>query len=175
MSAKWWQAYLDNFAAGKVVAREDVESFHRKLGRWQKAGRSCWEQRGIPRSHAKASVRELTVKELGGVLDGDRGTLCSSVSRRCQTILLSLHVLGMKRVTLVMVQVVLGRWIYCMQLRRPCNVCTGRVLATATVLGDWASPQRCRLRAHPINLPRTLDGVRPSSPSPKDDNGVGRL
>ena len=114
---KWWQVYLDNFMAAEVrrkgsePQRLSEELHFRTVEAWKQSGVLCAEDK-----HVRGSVDGT---ELGVNIQGEEGWLGGSPSRLQKVIAVTLMLLGQKLPKPRWVQVVLGRWIFILQFRRP--------------------------------------------------------
>ena len=114
---KWWQVYLDNFMAAEVRSRGSQqeklsEELHeRAVTAWQDNGVLCAEDK-----HVKGSVDST---ELGVNIQGDKGWIGGSPTRVHKVIAITLILLRHKLPKVRWVQIVLGRWIFLLQFRRP--------------------------------------------------------
>ena len=89
-----WHVYLDNYAQMVIRQRCAHARATAEISKWHAAVRAAWDRWGIPSAREKSVVISLAAKELGCAIDGQRGTLSTTVSRRKQAIGLSLFLGG---------------------------------------------------------------------------------
>ena len=112
----WWHVYLDNFCAG--------ERLHPGNPRLQ--GQEChrlaelaWTRAGVLSSEKKKKVAVSMVEELGAEINGKDKTLGASCMRLLKTIHLTLLLLSKAYLKRKDLQILLGRWVFILQFRRP--------------------------------------------------------
>ena len=111
----WWHVYLDNYASG-----EKVEKGNPPIGdKWQTKVEDWWEAIGIVTSKKKTVTNATEASELGAYIDGSGqwiGGSCERLLKLCKTTLWALDhgTLGKKAL-----QIVMGRWVFVLQFRRP--------------------------------------------------------
>ena len=125
----WWQVYLDNFvSADKCVAElgegvgcagQSGQAACKKGEKWHLLTEQQWEQVGILSSAKKRVSNSSVAEELGAFFDGEAKTMGISPERTMKLIHSTLLVLHLKRPSRKLVQIVLGRWVFAMQFRRP--------------------------------------------------------
>ena len=113
---EWWQVYLDNyFAAGKLGGegvQPDVAALHEKAT-------AAWSSAGVLSAEDKHVFRSKEVIELGVNIQGEVGLIGASAERLGKLAKVTLLLIGCKLPKVRWVQVVLGRWIFALQYRRP--------------------------------------------------------
>eukprot|EP00438_Fugacium_kawagutii_P020224 Skav215396 [mRNA] locus=scaffold3390:137612:139801:- [translate_table: standard] len=114
-SRVWWRIYLDNFAAGQVFKYIGEARVGAEL---HALAELAWKQAGVLSSDKKRRALETQVEELGAFVDGQSGYLGGSPERFMKLIQATLWVLSQPLLSKKFVQVVAGRWIHVMQLRR---------------------------------------------------------
>ncbi len=115
-SQVWWQVYLDNFMATEVSRGRhppggDVTLHQRAVDAWNAEGVLCSEDK-----HVRGAAVST---ELGVEINGELGLVGGGSSRVFKVILASLGLLRKSLPPVKLVQVVLGRWIFVLQFRRP--------------------------------------------------------
>ena len=113
----WWQVYLDNFMAAEVKpygSRTASES-----ARLHAQAVAAWDERGVLCAADKHVVAQKDTVELGTNLQGSAGWLGGSPERFKKIVSVTMSLLGCKNPKPRWVQVVLGRWIFILQFRRP--------------------------------------------------------
>ena len=113
---QFWQVYLDNYMAGEVgpksSAGEGSVALHQEaVGIWTREGVLCAED-----EHVLASQEAV---ELGVALNGKEGLVGGGPQRFHQLLAVTLLLLGERNPKVKWVQIVLGRWIFILQYRRP--------------------------------------------------------
>lgn len=113
---QFWQVYLDNYMAGEVgpksSAGEGSVALHQEaVGIWTREGVLCAEDK-----HVLASQEAV---ELGVALNGKEGLVGGGPQRFHQLLAVTLLLLGERNPKVKWVQIVLGRWIFILQYRRP--------------------------------------------------------
>ena len=116
-----WQAYLDNFAAIEVVKRHDFTKSEKELASWHQAARACWRRYNIPSAQDKSVPQSLEAKELGCFVDGDFGSLGTTVQRRLEAIALGCFVCSTYKPHLMWLAALAGRNNFVFQFRRPAS------------------------------------------------------
>ena len=112
----WWQVYLDNFVAGERCRAAELPTTSEK---WHLMTENQWEKVGVLSSAKKRTSNATTVEELGAFIDGPNKTKGVSPARILKLVHSSLLILGLSSPPRKLVQIVLGRWIYLLQYRRP--------------------------------------------------------
>ena len=112
----FWQVYLDNYMAGEVGPKQSSGSSSIALHEeaveiWNKEGVLC-----APDKHVYASNNAI---ELGVALNGTEGLVGGGPTRFHQLLIVTLMLLGQRNPKVKWVQIVLGRWIFVLQYRRP--------------------------------------------------------
>ena len=115
-SETWWQVYLDNFMAAEVTRNgkskgQDVAYHKRAVAAWEAGGVLCSEDKHV----YSASV----ATELGVEVNGELGLMGGSATRIFKAMLATLGLVKHPLPSIRIVQVVLGRWIFLLQYRRP--------------------------------------------------------
>ena len=111
----WWHVYLDNYAGGaKVTGEDDV------AGRGdQETALRLWREAGIVSSKKKEVTGAEQIVELGAFIGGDGRWIGGSPERMMKTIKGTLYSLLKKQVSRKRLQMLLGRWVFLLQFRRP--------------------------------------------------------
>ena len=126
----WWQVYLDNFMAGEVGNEEW------KLNqRLQELAMRSWKTVGILTAEDKQVLDAREVTELGVRYDGVSGLLGGSPERVHKSCLAALHLMLKPGWSVKDAQIVLGRWIFILQFRRPGMSVLSR--AWEAIKGNW--------------------------------------
>ena len=110
----WWHVYLDNYASG-----EKVQTGSPKAGEWQVLVEGWWEQAGIVTSKDKTIKDATTATELGAFISGNNrwiGASCERLLKVCKT---TLWLISQPTIPRKLLQVIMGRWVFIMQFRRP--------------------------------------------------------
>eukprot|EP00438_Fugacium_kawagutii_P016495 Skav221151 [mRNA] locus=scaffold2925:171012:174989:+ [translate_table: standard] len=111
----WWHVYLDNYASGERVKTTDEPTG----GRWQSTVETWWEEAGIVCSSQKSKVDEVKATELGAYISGTRRWIGASPERLIKLIKTTFWLLHQKRAPKKLLQVIMGRWVFVLQFRRP--------------------------------------------------------
>eukprot|EP00438_Fugacium_kawagutii_P020226 Skav215398 [mRNA] locus=scaffold3390:148908:150442:- [translate_table: standard] len=102
-----------------VITASDASSTECRVGAELHAlAELAWKQAGVLSSDKKRRALETQVEELGAFVDGPSGYLGGSPERFVKLIQATLWVLTQPLLSKKLVQVVAGRWIHVMQLRR---------------------------------------------------------
>ena len=113
---QFWQVYLDNFMAAEVdkkgsTGEGSVRLHHQAVGVWTEAGVLCAEDK-----HVLAAQDGV---ELGVNLNGTAGLVGAGPERLHQLLAVTVVLLQLTTPKPKWVQIVLGRWIFALQFRRP--------------------------------------------------------
>ena len=112
----WWHVYLDNFAAGEIGTGDSEWHNGEKL---HQLAEECWADSGVLSSEKKRKRIERNAEELGAFIDGEQRTIGGSPSRFLGLMQSTFVALSMGSLSKKLVQVLAGRWVHVMQLRRP--------------------------------------------------------
>ena len=115
-SRTWWQVYLDNFMAAEVTRQGSGHGMDRML---HNQATASWDSSGVLCSVEKHVYRAQVATELGVEVNGLLGLMGASTTRIFKAVLASLHLVKGRPLAIRTVQVVLGRWIFILQYRRP--------------------------------------------------------
>ena len=111
----WWHVYLDNYAGGaKVTTAEDVAGSND-----QEMALRLWKEAGIVSSEKKEVRGAKQIVELGAFVGGGGKWIGGSPERMVKTIKGTLFSLLRKQVGRKRLQMLLGRWVFLLQFRRP--------------------------------------------------------
>ena len=113
---EFWQVYLDNFMAAEVGPNGGVGA--RSIALHQRAV-DAWGQEGVLCAEDKHVYAAESAVELGVNLNGKDGLLGASPTRLHQLMVVTLRLLELNNPKVRWVQIVLGRWIFVLQFRRP--------------------------------------------------------
>ena len=111
----WWQVYLDNYAGGQLVK----DAMADRAKKEQALVEDLWKQAGILSSAKKAVVDATSGVELGAFIGGKAQWIGGSPERLLKTAKASLWLLEANRLTRKRLQIILGRWVFILQFRRP--------------------------------------------------------
>lgn len=136
-SSVWWQVYLDNFMATEVSRGACTTGLDREM---HSRAVQAWDDSGVLCSADKHVFEASTSTELGVEVNGDLGLLGGSSSRIFKAMLGTLGLVKRPIAPIKMSQVVLGRWIFILQFRRPCMAILSRAW-------DYINTRRHRQRA----------------------------
>ena len=112
----WWQVYLDNFMSAEVRRGESQPSESLRL---HQQAVSAWESQGVLCATDKHVHRSLDAVELGVSVQGKQGWIGGSPERFHKLISATMTLLAHKNPPCKWVQIVLGRWVFVLQYRRP--------------------------------------------------------
>eukprot|EP00435_Cladocopium_sp_Y103_P000336 s140_g1.t1 len=129
----WWQVYLDNFMA----AERCEGSYYEVDMELQASAMRAWHGAGVLTADDKQILGSPQATELGIRLDGTHGLLGASYERVFKTALATLEVLRTRARSLKQAQIVLGRWIFVLQFRRPAMAILAK--AWTALEGPWPS------------------------------------
>ena len=116
-SQSWWQVYLDNFMAAEVIpkdkeSRRASEELHTKAV-------EAWDTHGVLCAAEKHVRGSRDAVELGVNIQGEEGWLGGSMARMRKLLAVTLVLMEQKNPRPRWVQIVLGRWVFVLQFRRP--------------------------------------------------------
>ena len=111
----WWHVYLDNYAGGEKVMCSEAEAAKEDQSQVER----LWAEAGIVSSKKKAVSDASAAVELGAFIGGKHQWLGGSPERVLKTIKASLWLVEGKRLTRKRLQIILGRWMFILQFRRP--------------------------------------------------------
>ena len=112
----WWQVYLDNFMAG---GKRHVRGEPTKVEKLHGEAVMAWTEAGVLSAEDKHVFETRDAVELGVNIRGDTGLVGSSCERMQKLAQVTILLLGMKLPKPKWVQVILGRWVFVLQYRRP--------------------------------------------------------
>eukprot|EP00438_Fugacium_kawagutii_P009954 Skav231148 [mRNA] locus=scaffold4611:65775:69738:+ [translate_table: standard] len=111
----WWHVYLDNYASGEKRKWSDEPVG----GAWQHSVEDWWESAGISCSKEKSVVDAEQATELGAFISGKHRWMGASCERMLKNAKTTIWVVTQNRMKKKQVQIVMGRWIFVTQFRRP--------------------------------------------------------
>ena len=112
----FWQVYLDNFMAGELSAAETQEGLSQELHR---TATQAWDEAGVLCAEDKHVLDASDAIELGVQLHSKAGLVGADQVRIQKVIVATLKLLEQNLPKVKWVQVVLGRWVFILQYRRP--------------------------------------------------------
>lgn len=112
----WWQVYLDDFMSAEVARQKRGSGADRVL---HEQATASWDSSGVLCSVDKHVYQAPVATELGVEINGKLGLMGASMTRIFKAVLASLHLVKGRPLSVRTVQVVLGRWIFILQYRRP--------------------------------------------------------
>ena len=112
----WWHVYLDNFCAGERLHPDNPRLQGQECHRLAEL---AWTKAGVLSSEKKKKVAVSMVEELGAEINGKDKSLGASSSRLLKTIHLTLLLLSKAYIKRKDLQILLGRWVFILQFRRP--------------------------------------------------------
>ena len=111
----WWHVYLDNYASGeKLKANQEPVG-----GEIQAEVEKRWQLAGILSSADKAVRNSSSATELGAHVGGGGLWIGASAERLQKLLKTTLWFLAQKSMPRRRLQMVMGRWVFAMQFRRP--------------------------------------------------------
>lgn len=116
MDRMWWHVYLDNFCAGERLLPSDPKKQGQECHR---LAEMAWTNAGVLSSEKKKKEAVLLAAELGAELDGELKTMGASCTRLLKTLQFTLHLLSKPFLKRKELQILLGRWVFILQFRRP--------------------------------------------------------
>eukprot|EP00435_Cladocopium_sp_Y103_P016983 s2158_g4.t1 len=129
----WWQVYLDNF-----MSAERCDFGYQAIDvDLQSSAMRAWHGAGVLTADDKQVLGAEQATELGIRIDGKNGLLGASPERIFKTCLATLRILKTHAISPKETQVVLGRWIFVLQFRRPAMAVLAR--AWAALETPWPS------------------------------------
>ena len=111
----WWHVYLDNFAGGAKVIDESCD----ELESLQEQAEGLWGDAGIVVSSGKSVIGATSGVELGAFVGGSGQWIGASCERMVKIVKSTLWLLLQPRLSKKKLQVVMGRWCFVLQFRRP--------------------------------------------------------
>ncbi|CAK9061007.1 unnamed protein product [Durusdinium trenchii] len=111
----WWHVYLDNFAGGAKV----VEEHPKELIELQRSAEALWGEAGIVVSADKSVVAAESGVELGAFIGGSGQWIGASCERMIKIIKSTLWLIHQPSISKKKLQIVMGRWCFALQFRRP--------------------------------------------------------
>ena len=112
----WWHVYLDNFCAGERLLPSDPKTQGQQC---HELAERAWTSAGVLSSEKKKKEAVLLAEELGAELDGELKTMGASCTRLLKTLQLTVHILSKPYINRKELQILLGKWIFILQFRRP--------------------------------------------------------
>ncbi len=112
----WWHVYLDNFCAVERLLPEGLGEQGHKCHALAEA---AWSSAGVLSSEKKRKRAEKLAEELGAEINGDIKTLGASSKRLLRVLQLTIHLLSKSFLRRKDLQILLGRWVFILQFRRP--------------------------------------------------------
>ena len=112
----WWHVYLDNFCAGERLYPDNPGE---QGQRCHQLAENAWTAAGVLSSEKKRKRAVKVAEELGAEVNGISKTIGSSSSRLLKVIQLTLHLLNKPFLRRKDLQILLGRWVFILQFRRP--------------------------------------------------------
>ena len=115
-SEHFWQVYLDNFMAGEVMMKGNSSGFSEQMH-----GEVCtsWASHGVLCAEDKHILASQDATELGVNIQGKLGLVGGGPLRLHKLLCATLILIGHKLPKVKWVQIILGRWIFVLQFRRP--------------------------------------------------------
>ena len=111
----WWHVYLDNFAGGAKVKGTEADA----LVDLQHAAEEEWDKAGIVISKGKSVSAASSGVELGAFIGGKGQWIGAGPDRMLKIAKGSLWLAGQSHVSRKKLQIVMGRWCFALQFRRP--------------------------------------------------------
>ena len=111
----WWHVYLDNYASGEKI-KKDASPLG---GKMQKKVATAWRKAGILTAEEKNLKDGKEATELGAYIGGEGQWLGASTERVFRTCKATCWVLRQQYLGRKTLQMLMGRWTFCMQFRRP--------------------------------------------------------
>ena len=115
-SKSWWQVYLDNYFAGGLKSDGSSDT---RVKAMHKEAVDAWTKAGVLSAEDKHIIAEPTAVELGVHIGGKTGLMGASSERLAKLAVVTLKLLETRMPKTKWVQIVLGRWIFALQFRRP--------------------------------------------------------
>ena len=112
----WWQVYLDNFMSAEVARGMKSDERDRQLHQHAIAS---WDKHVVLCAVDKHVYSSTVATELGVQINSPQGLIGASADRIYRNVMGSLALVQRHRASLKMVQIILGRWIFILQYRRP--------------------------------------------------------
>ena len=137
-SLAWWQVYLDNFMATEVVRQGPPKGLDQHL---HVGALNSWLDAGVLCSQDKNVYSAPIATELGVQIHGPLGLVGASTDRIFRAVLAGWKLISGSLSPIRTVQVVLGRWIFILQYRRPAMAVLSRswdyINSKGRKLGTW--------------------------------------
>ena len=113
---QFWQVYLDNYMSGEVSLKGLESSTSAVL---HQGAVAAWTGEGVLCAEDKHVLAARDAVELGVNINGDAGLVGGSPERLHKLVVATLMLLGQTLPRVKWVQILLGRWIFVLQFRRP--------------------------------------------------------
>ena len=111
----WWHVYLDNYASGEKLRRGSKAVG----GELQAEVEHLWKDAGIVSSTDKAVTNATEASELGAFVSGKGQWIGAGTERLIKLCKATMWVADRKSMARKTLQILLGRWNFAMQFRRP--------------------------------------------------------
>ena len=112
----FWQVYLDNFMAAEIAKKGEETKLSEQL---HEIAVDAWTAKGVLCAEDKHVLGAKDAVELGIILDSDSGLAGGGPERFHKLLAVTVMLLDQALPKVKWVQVVLGRWIFVLQYRRP--------------------------------------------------------
>ena len=111
----WWHVYLDNFACGERLKAGCAP----EGGKLQQQVENLWSAAGIVSAKSKAVKDQRGGTELGAFIGGRGNWIGAGPERMFKLAKTTLWILQKPSINKKSLQILLGRWVFAMQFRRP--------------------------------------------------------
>eukprot|EP00438_Fugacium_kawagutii_P018907 Skav236693 [mRNA] locus=scaffold847:329297:333620:- [translate_table: standard] len=112
----FWQVYLDNYMSCGVSRKDSPKHHSVEL---HSQAMAAWDSSGVLSAPDKHVLGESSAVELGVAPCGDHGLVGGGPQRLQKLLSLTLLMIGLHKPKVKWVQMLLGRWIFVLQYRRP--------------------------------------------------------
>ena len=112
----FWQVYLDNFMAAEISKMGEEATLSQRL---HSTAVESWTEHGVLCAQDKHVIGSVNAIELGVQLDSQAGLVGGSPERFHKLLTVTIMLLEQRLPKVKWVQVVLGRWVFILQYRRP--------------------------------------------------------
>ena len=173
----WWHVYLDNFCAGERRLPTQSERLGRQC---HEEAEQAWSRAGVLSSAKKKKAAVARIEELGAEINSDRRSLGVTLERWLGILQVTMFLLSKDYMTKKDLQVVLGRWTFMMQFRRPAMAVFDQVwgMASGTMKKKKATAAGSRrelftaMCISPVLFTSLGAGISPCITA-SDDSGTG--
>lgn len=105
-----------------------------QISAWHRRAETAWEKHSLPSANDRLVVNVYEAKKLGARIDGDEGTLATTIQRQLDALALSMYSSAVPRPHRMWLDVSAQMWNFVLQFRRPASCCLYKTWQT---IGRW--------------------------------------